>query len=89
MTDAFDPNTADLSGISTAEQLYVSDVIHEAFIAVDEDGTEAAAATAVIIATTSAPVSMVELNVDHPFLFFLQDRATGAVLFLGRVMNPQ
>ena len=89
MTDAFDPNAADFSGISTADQLYVSDVIHEAFIAVDEDGTEAAAATAVIIGTTSAPVSMIELNVDHPFLFFLQDRATGAVLFVGRVMNPQ
>ncbi|MFH1104253.1 MAG: serpin family protein [Actinomycetota bacterium] len=89
MIDAFDPNAADFSGISTADQLYVSDVIHEAFIAVDEDGTEAAAATAVIIGTTSAPVSMIELNVDHPFLFFLQDRATGAVLFVGRVMSPQ
>src|SRR3990172_9369908 len=88
MTDAFDPAAADFTGISVEEELYVSDVIHEAFISVDEDGTEAAAATAVIIGTTSAPVAVVELTVDRPFLFFLQDRATGAVLFLGRVVNP-
>jgi len=88
MTDAFDPAAADFTGISVEEELYVSDVIHEAFIAVDEDGTEAAAATAVIIGTTSAPVEVVELTVDRPFLFFLQDRATGAVLFMGRVVNP-
>ena len=66
----------------------MSDVIHEAFIAVDEAGTEAAAATAVIIGTTSAPIDVVALDIDRPFLFFLQDRATGAILFLGRVVNP-
>lgn len=85
---AFDPETADFSGISTEEQLYVTDVIHEAFIAVDEAGTEAAAATAVIIGTTSAPIDVIALDIDRPFLFFLQDRATGAFLFLGRVVDP-
>jgi serpin B len=85
---AFDPETADFSGISTEEQLYVSDVIHEAFIALDEAGTEAAAATAVIIGTTSAPIDVIALDIDRPFLFFLQDRTTGAILFLGRVVNP-
>ena len=85
---AFDPDTADFTGISTEDQLYVSDVIHEAFIAVDEAGTEAAAATAVIIGTTSLPTDIVSLEIDRPFLFFLQDRTTGAVLFLGRVVDP-
>jgi serpin B len=88
MEAAFDPEAADFTGISTAEQLYVSDVIHEAFIAVDEAGTEAAAATAVIIGTTSAPIEVISLDVDRPFLFFLQDRTTGAILFLGRVVDP-
>jgi serpin B len=85
---AFDPGTADFTGISTEDQLYVSEVIHEAFIAVDEAGTEAAAATAVIIGTTSMPTDIVALDIDRPFLFFLQDRATGALLFVGRVVDP-
>jgi len=88
MTAAFDPDLADFTGISVEAQLYVTDVIHEAFIAVDEDGTEAAAATAVINGATSMPVDVIALDIDRPFLFFLQDRATGAVLFLGRVVNP-
>jgi len=88
MTAAFDPESADFTGISVEAQLYVTDVIHEAFIAVDEDGTEAAAATAVINGATSMPVDVIALDIDRPFLFFLQDRATGAVLFLGRVVNP-
>lgn len=85
---AFDPGAADFSGISTEEQLYISGVVHEAFIAVDEAGTEAAAATAVIIGTTSMPTDIVDLDVDRPFLFVLQDRSTGAILFLGRVVDP-
>ncbi|OFW64012.1 MAG: hypothetical protein A2135_03870 [Actinobacteria bacterium RBG_16_67_15] len=88
IAQAFDPGVADFTGISTEDQLYVSDVIHEAFIAVDEAGTEAAAATAVIIGTTSLPTDIVSLEIDRPFLFFLQDRTTGAVLFLGRVVDP-
>jgi serpin B len=63
-------------------------VLHEAFIAVDEAGTEAAAATAVIIGTTSMPVEIVEIDFDRPFLFALRDRETGTALFLGRVLDP-
>jgi serpin B len=88
IADAFDPARADFTGISTEEPLYVSGVLHEAFIAVDEAGTEAAAATAVIIGTTSLPIDVVEIDFDRPFLFALQDRETGTALFLGRVLDP-
>lgn len=88
MPTAFDPATADFSGISTADDLYISDVIHQAFIKVDEEGTEAAAATGVVMGVTSAPVATLELLLDHPFLFSLYDRETGEILFLGRVLNP-
>jgi serpin B len=88
MTSAFDPMTADFSGMTAQEKLYISDVVHEAYIAVDEEGTEAAAATAVIMRLTAAPVEVVPLEIDRPFLFALRDRATGALLFLGRVTDP-
>jgi serpin B len=88
IADAFDPARADFTGISTEEALYISGVLHEAFIAVDEAGTEAAAATAVIIGTTSMPVEIVEIDFDRPFLFALRDRETGTALFLGRVLDP-
>jgi serpin B len=88
MTDAFDGTLADFSGMTTEERLLISDVIHEAYIAVDEEGTEAAAATAVVMRATAAPSDVVDLRIDRPFLFALQDRATGAVLFMGRVADP-
>jgi len=88
MPSAFDPNTADFSGMTTQEALFISDVIHEAYIAVDEEGTEAAAATAVVMRATAAPMEMVELTIDRPFMFALRDRETGALLFLGRVTDP-
>jgi serpin B len=84
----FDPDRADLSGITTAEQLYVSDVLHETFIAVTERGTEAAAATAVVAKASAAPATPREVLADHPFLFAVRDRDTGAVLMLGRVLDP-
>ncbi|WP_028656696.1 serpin family protein [Nocardioides sp. J54] len=67
--------------------LYVDDVFHQGFIAVDEEGTEAAAATAVVMAETSAPVT-VEVKVDRPFLFVIHDLEHGTPLFLGRVADP-
>ena len=79
---------ADFSGISLEADLLIQDVLHEAFISVDEDGTEAAAATAVVVGLTSAPLESVELRLDRPFLFLIQERETGAVLFLGRVTDP-
>jgi len=89
MTDAFDQGSADFSLITGAPELFVSDVIHEAFIAVDEAGTEAAAATAVVMDLRAAmPVDMIELEIDRPFLFSLYDRETGEILFIGRVADP-
>jgi serpin B len=81
-------DNADLSGIATGLQLSVSDVFQKAFIAVDENGTEAAAATAVIIGTTSVQLDPPKpFIVDRPFLFFIRD-ANGAVLFSGHVVDP-
>lgn len=88
MRAAFDPSTADLRGITTQEQLYVSAVVHQANITVDERGTEAAAATAVVARATSAPAEVHQLTVDRPFVFLLQDTATGALLFAGQVTDP-
>lgn len=79
---------ADLSGMTTKDRLRIQDVVHEGFISVDEDGTEAAAATAVVVGVTSAPSLNIELTVDRPFLFLIRDEKTGAVLFMGRVVDP-
>ena len=87
MTDAFDPDRADFGGIND-EQLFVSQVVHDAYISVDERGTEAAAATGVAIQSVSAQVPTAEVVVDRPFLFAITDQATGAPLFLGRVADP-
>lgn len=87
MVDAFDGGAADFSGISGEGGLFISDVIHEVFVSVNEAGTEAAAATAVIMGRGLPPIP-VELTVDRPFLFWLYDRPTGSVLFLGRVLAP-
>ena len=81
-------DAADFSGITTQEQLLISAVIHQANIDVDEKGTEAAAATAVIMRETAAPDGMVTLTVDRPFLFALRDTESSAVLFLGRIADP-
>jgi serpin B len=88
MPSAFDPARADFSGITAEERLFISDVIHQANIDVDEAGTEAAAATAVVMRDSGAPGDPVSLDVDRPFLFALRDLPTGAVLFLGRVVDP-
>jgi serpin B len=79
---------ADLSGMTGRRDLFISDVVHKAFVAVDETGTEAAAASAVIVGTTSMPTETVTLAVDRPFIFLIRDIPTGAVLFVGRVINP-
>jgi serpin B len=88
MPTAFDPGAADFSGMTTEERLFISAVIHQAKIDVDEKGTTAAAATAVVMRATAAPGEPVTLTVDHPFLFALRDVPTGTVLFLGRVTDP-
>ena len=78
---------ADFSGIDDTHDLFISDVIHQAFVAVDESGTEAAAATAVIVATESL-VERTEVRIDRPFIFLIRDIETGALLFVGRTLNP-
>ena len=95
MGDAFDPSRADFSGIDGRSCaagddpcLYVEDVVHQAFVSVDEAGTEAAAATAVLLRTESAGPPPVTLEIDRPFIFLIRDRATGAILFVGRVLDP-
>ena len=89
MVDAFDPGAADFSGMTTQEQLFIAEVLHKAFVAVDEEGTEAAAATAVIMEATAAPVDEpIELTIDRPFVFALEDLPTETLLFLGRVTDP-
>jgi serpin B len=88
MKDAFDTSAADFSGITGAKDLFISAVIHKAFVKVDEYGTEAAAATAVIM-TLGAGASMTPVfKADHPFLFVIRDNASGSMLFMGRVMEP-
>jgi serpin B len=89
MSDAFSPEEADFSGIDGAENLFITDVVHKAFVSVDEAGTEAAAATGVVMGVTSAPAEPVEVTVDHPFIFLIRDVETGAILFVGRVLNPE
>lgn len=81
-------DSADFSGISPEEPLQIAEVVHEAFIAVDEYGTEAAAATAVIGRASAAPSQPIEFTVDRPFLFLIRDDETGAILFMGRVLDP-
>jgi serpin B len=84
--DAFEPGLADFSKMDGTRTLYLQDVVHEAFVAVDEKGTEAAAATAVIVGRLSVPERTVQA--DRPFLVLVRDNSTGAVLFVGQVMSP-
>jgi serpin B len=88
MQDAFTENAADLSGMDGTHLLYLSDAFHKAFIAVDEKGTEAAAATAAIAVPASMPVGK-DMQINRPFLFFIRDVPSGTILFMGRVMDPR
>jgi serpin B len=92
MPTAFIDGAADFSGMDGTTNLSVSDVIHKAFIDLNENGTEAAAATAVVIGLAMAPSGTSppapEFRADHPFVFLIQDKETGTILFIGRVVNP-
>jgi serpin B len=92
MTDAFDANQADFSGMLDADApqpLVIGDVLHKAYIAVDEEGTEAAAATAVLMAGAAMPTDPpLEVEIDRPFIFMIRDTETGTILFIGRVLDP-
>jgi len=88
MKDAFDRQTADFSGMTTRDKLFISHVVHKAFVDVNEAGTEAAASTAVVMDRTSLPPPGV-FNADHPFIFLIRDAGTGSILFMGRVADPK
>jgi serpin B len=84
MVDAFLIKKADFSGISDPSDLFIEAILHKAYVSVDEEGTEAAAATAFFIASSMS----VMFNANHPFLFLIKDNSTSAILFMGRVTNP-
>jgi serpin B len=89
MQDAFDPTGADFSGIDGQHDLYISTALHEAFVAVDEKGTEAAAATVVIKGMGALMPEGIVLTIDRPFFFVIRDVPTGTILFMGRVVDPR
>ncbi len=88
MKDAFEPGAADFSGMDGMTYFFISGVIHKAFVDVNEEGTEAAAATAVI-GEGHMPEEPVLFRADHPFVFLIRDKKAGSILFIGRVMNPK
>ncbi|MDY0387488.1 MAG: serpin family protein, partial [Methanolobus sp.] len=88
ITDAFNPVMADFSGISTGDGLSITEVIHQAYIGVNEKGTEAAAATA-IESVDSLPDYKYEFTAEHPFMFFIEDKRTNCILFMGKVESPE
>jgi len=89
MTDAFSSN-ADFSGMNGKRDLFISAIIHKAYVEVNEEGTEAAAATGVVMTLTSmGPTRIPIFRADHPFLFLIRDNLSGSILFIGRVANPK
>jgi len=89
MTDALS-DKADFSGMTGNRELFLSAVIHQAYVDVNEEGTEAAAATGAVMSVTSiGPGQTPVFRADHPFLFLIRDKKTDSILFLGRVMNPK
>ena len=90
MDDAFKPGIADFSGMDGTKNLFISKVLHKAFVEVNEEGTEAAAATVIIMELTAAPggVDPTTFIADHPFIFLIQQKDTGAILFMGKVIDP-
>lgn len=87
MTDAFS-DAADFSLMNGKKNLKISEVVHKTFINIDEAGTEAAAATAVIMRIKSAPVDVVEFRADHPFMFIIKENSTKSILFAGNLYDP-
>ncbi len=88
MPNAFAPH-CDFSGIDGTKNLYVKAVVHQAFVDVNEEGTEAAAATGVVVGITSVGPQIPVFRADHPFIFVIQEKTTGNILFIGRVVKPE
>jgi serine protease inhibitor len=90
MNKAFNPYVADFSGISTQyDDLYISDVLHKTFLKVNEEGTEAAAVTAVGVGTTSVGPAIPVVRVDRPFILAIREHHSGSILFIGKVHEPE
>ncbi|XP_039646081.1 leukocyte elastase inhibitor-like isoform X1 [Perca fluviatilis] len=89
MVDAFDMAKSDFSGMSPANDLVVSKVVHKAFVEVNEEGTEAAAATAAIMMMRCMPMRPTMFIADHPFIFFIRHNSSMSVLFAGRYCSPK
>jgi len=87
MKDAFSM-AADFSGMDGTKMLFISNVLHKAFVAVDEKGTEAAAATAMVVTLKAETMAPTVFRADHPFVFMIKDNRSGSILFMGRVVNP-
>lgn len=88
MSTAFSSAEADFSGMDGTKNLFIGHVIHQAFVEVNEEGTEAAAATSVGMELTSAPPANTLFRADHPFIFLIQERGSGNILFMGRMADP-
>jgi serpin B len=86
---AFDQGKADFRGMSAGGGLYIQDAYHDVFVRVDETGTEAAAATAAVAHAAGLNLNQTRFIADHPFLFVIRHRASGALVFLGRVVAPE
>ncbi len=87
--DAFAPGRANFSGMTERNDLFISDAVHKAFVEVNEEGTEAAAATGIGMRLAALPSQPTVFRADHPFLYLIRHEATGAILFMGRMMNPK
>jgi serpin B len=88
MSTAFDSKKADFSGMDGTRTLFIQNVIHKVYVDVNEDGTEAAGATAVVIGRHAAPPKGAVVRADHPFVFLLRDNRSGSILIVGRVVDP-
>lgn len=87
MSDAFNQNAADFSEMDGTRMLYISAVVHKAFVDVNEEGAEAAAAAGVVVSVTAAPARPTVFRADHPFVFLISDSRSGSILFVGRVVD--
>ena len=89
MPSAFAPNKADFAGMNGKRNLFISAALHKAFVDVNEEGTEAAAATGIVVGVTSLPPRPKVFRADHPFVFLIRDQQSGSILFIGRMVNPK
>lgn len=89
MIDAFSDTKANFAGMDgRPDELYISAAIHKAYVEVNEEGTEAAAATAVVMSKRSVPARPPTFRADHPFIFLIREKRTGSILFAGRLSDP-